>query len=149
MFWNKGLRQFSWDSQQGRDRATSGCNSFFLIGPILFLYYEKSMASSNLNSKLLRFHCAQCAHPNVGTGARKFLRKNNVSYGFIQCKWQLQWNSPRWNVLYFVDRTFVRILVGVFLTKNSISPDSIVDSIYLCNYRISFKLGIHPWEFVE
>ena len=33
-----------------------------LISPILFLYYEESLASSNLNSKLLRFHCA---HPNV------------------------------------------------------------------------------------
>ena len=32
------------------------------IGPILFLYYEESLLSSNLNSNLLRFHCA---HPNV------------------------------------------------------------------------------------
>ena len=34
------------------------------IGPILFLYYEENLVSSNLNSKLLRFHCA---HPNVHT----------------------------------------------------------------------------------
>jgi hypothetical protein len=34
------------------------------IGPILFLYYEESLVSSNLNSNLLRFHCA---HPNVYT----------------------------------------------------------------------------------
>ena len=34
------------------------------IGPILFLYYEKSLVSSNLNSKQLRFHGA---HPNVHT----------------------------------------------------------------------------------
>ena len=34
-----------------------------IIGPILFLYYEESLVSSNLNSsKLLRFHCA---HPNT------------------------------------------------------------------------------------
>ena len=32
------------------------------IRPILFLYYEESLVSSNLNSNLLRFHCA---HPNV------------------------------------------------------------------------------------
>ena len=32
------------------------------IGPILFLYYEESLVSLNLNSKQLRFHCA---HPNV------------------------------------------------------------------------------------
>ena len=32
------------------------------IGPILFLYYEESLLSSNLNSKQLRF---LCAHPNV------------------------------------------------------------------------------------
>ena len=28
--------------------------TFFLIGPILFLYYEESLVSSNLNSKLLK-----------------------------------------------------------------------------------------------
>ena len=32
------------------------------IGPILFLNYEESLVLSNLNSNLLRFHCA---HPNV------------------------------------------------------------------------------------
>ena len=36
---------------------------FFLMGPILFLYYEESLVSSNLNSKLLWFHSA---HPSVG-----------------------------------------------------------------------------------
>ena len=35
--------------------------AFFLIGPILFLYYEESLVSSNMNSNLLRFHGA---HPN-------------------------------------------------------------------------------------
>ena len=33
-----------------------------LIGPILFLHYEESLASSNLNFKLLRVNCA---HPNA------------------------------------------------------------------------------------
>ena len=32
------------------------------IGPILFLYYEESLVLSNLNSNLLRFHCA---HPTI------------------------------------------------------------------------------------
>ena len=32
------------------------------IGPILFLYYEESLVSSNLNSKQLRFHGA---HPRL------------------------------------------------------------------------------------
>ena len=32
------------------------------IGPILFLYNEESLVSSNLNSNILWFHCA---HPNV------------------------------------------------------------------------------------
>ena len=36
--------------------VTSGC--IFLIGPMLLLYYEESLVSSNLNSKLLWFHCA-------------------------------------------------------------------------------------------
>ena len=34
------------------------------IRPMLFLYYEESLVSSNLNTKLLRFHCA---HPNINT----------------------------------------------------------------------------------
>ena len=38
--------------------------TFILIGPILFLYYEESLVSSNLNSKLHRFHYA---HPNIDT----------------------------------------------------------------------------------
>ena len=46
----------------GRDRATSGCNKKKIFRPILFLYYKESLISSNLNSKLLRFHCA---HPNL------------------------------------------------------------------------------------
>ena len=32
------------------------------MGPILFLYREESLVSSNLNSKQLRFHGA---HPNL------------------------------------------------------------------------------------
>ena len=32
------------------------------INLILFLYYEESLVSSNLNSNLLRFNCA---HPNL------------------------------------------------------------------------------------
>ena len=54
--------QFSWDSQQGRNLATSGRNKKNSIGPILFLYYEESLVSSNLNSKLFRFHCVR---PNL------------------------------------------------------------------------------------
>ena len=46
--------QFSWDSQQGKNRAMSGHNKKVLIGQILFLYYEERVVSSNLNSNLLR-----------------------------------------------------------------------------------------------
>ena len=39
------------------DFEMSGRNTnVFLMGPILFLYYEESLVSSNLNSKLLWFH---------------------------------------------------------------------------------------------
>ena len=40
----------------------AGCNKKNSIGPILFLYYEESLVSSNLNSNQLRF---DCAHPTV------------------------------------------------------------------------------------
>ena len=36
------------------------------IGPILLLYYEESLVLSNLNSNLLRFHCAL---PNIHTAS--------------------------------------------------------------------------------
>ena len=42
------------------------------IGPILFLYYEESLLSSNLNSKLFRFHSA---HPNVLNLSGEILQK--------------------------------------------------------------------------
>ena len=44
------------------DFAKSGRNKNNLMGPILFLYYEESLVSSNLNSKLLWFHSVR---PNV------------------------------------------------------------------------------------
>ena len=56
------LAFLNWDSQQGRDLATSGRNKKKSIGPILFLCYEESLVSSNLNSKQLRFHGVR---PNV------------------------------------------------------------------------------------
>ena len=38
---------------------------FFQFGQTFSnMYYEESLVSSNLNSNLLKFHCA---HPNVGT----------------------------------------------------------------------------------
>ena len=46
----------NWDSQQGRDLATSGRNKKISIWPILYLYHEESLVSSNLNSKQLGFH---------------------------------------------------------------------------------------------
>ena len=45
------------------------------IKPILFLYYEESLVSSNLNSKLLRFHCS---HPNVHTPLSNFLVQRGI-----------------------------------------------------------------------
>ena len=56
------LEKLNWDSQQGRDRPMSGRNKKNSIGSILFLYYEKSLVSSNLNLKLFRFHCVR---PNL------------------------------------------------------------------------------------
>ena len=47
------LRFLNWDSQQSRDLAMSGRNKKTLIRPILFLYYEESLVSSNLKSNLL------------------------------------------------------------------------------------------------
>jgi len=50
------LAFLNWESQQGRDFAMPGSNKKISIGPILFLGYEESLVSSNLNSKQLRFH---------------------------------------------------------------------------------------------
>ena len=47
------LEKLNWDSQQGNVTVQQTKMS---IEPFLFLYYEVSLASSNLNSKQLRFH---------------------------------------------------------------------------------------------
>ena len=52
------LSQFSFST--GRQDATKKNSK----GPILFLYYEESLVSSNLNSELFRFHCVR---PNLST----------------------------------------------------------------------------------
>ena len=49
--------RINWDSQR------QGATKKISIRPILFIYYEKSLVSSNLNSKQLRFHGVR---PNVG-----------------------------------------------------------------------------------
>ena len=51
----------SWRCSVSALLAISDATKLFLIRPILFLYYEENLVSSNLNSNLLRFHCA---HPN-------------------------------------------------------------------------------------
>ena len=43
----------------GQRQSNVRTKHFFLIGPIFFLYYEESLVSSNLNSKLFRFHCVR------------------------------------------------------------------------------------------
>ena len=61
---------WNWNSQQGRDLATSGWNKKKSIGPILFLYYEESLVSSNFDSKQLWFHGVR---PSVHTVTYKVL----------------------------------------------------------------------------
>ena len=59
-------------------------NIFFNWSNLIFVHYEESLLSSNLNSKLFRFHIA---HPNLHTAhlLRSWLwlsriRKNSISY---------------------------------------------------------------------
>ena len=53
-FLQKGIEQKVNLMEQSQDSKKN------LIGPILFLYDEESLVLSNLNSKILRFHCT---HP--------------------------------------------------------------------------------------
>ena len=47
----------NWDSQQGRDRATSGPNKKNQLGQsYYYINYEEILVLSNLNSKQFRFH---------------------------------------------------------------------------------------------
>ena len=60
-------KQGSWKLRQPTGQRQSNAMTQpknISIGPILFLYYEECLVSSNLNSNLLRLHCA---HPNVHT----------------------------------------------------------------------------------
>ena len=67
------------DSQQGRDLATSGRNKK-IIRRILFLYYEESLVSSNLNSNLLRFHCAHPSTYDMCLQDTKLIKVPNLPY---------------------------------------------------------------------
>ena len=49
-------------SKESKNTMKMDDENKFQFGPILFLHYEVSLVSSNLNSNLHRFHCA---HPNV------------------------------------------------------------------------------------
>ena len=60
--WLSQFRKAKLRQPTGQRQSNVRMQNFFLIGPILFWYYEESLVSSNLNSNLLRFHCA---HPNV------------------------------------------------------------------------------------
>ena len=65
------LEKLNWDNQLGRDLSTSASNKKYSILPVLFLCYEESQVSSNLNSKQIRFHFA---HPNIHTYMNTYLR---------------------------------------------------------------------------
>ena len=74
----------------------------FLIGPILFLYYEESLVSSNLNSNLFRFHCVRPtvhtlhtsemipAHNVVHTTAMAMVTKNTTFDTVAACVKQVE-----------------------------------------------------------
>ena len=67
-----------------------------LMMPILFLYYEESMLSSNLNSKLFRF---RSAHPNQNTKKIPFLSVEQKNFGckipnfLLSTSLQQEWNQ--------------------------------------------------------
>ena len=78
----------NWDSQQGRKLATSGRSNKnkISIGPILFLYYEESLVSSNLNSKQLRFHGA---HPKLKVPFCDFIQNLSQALSIAYpCGWK-------------------------------------------------------------
>ena len=61
--------------QPTRQRLSSVRMQQKKINLILFLYYEESLMSSNLNSNLLRFHCA---HPNVHTKLQTYSTRTDI-----------------------------------------------------------------------
>ena len=64
----------------GQRQSNVMTQHFFLIGPILFLYYEESQVSSNLNSKLFRFHCVRPSVHTLGFNAQHEIQILNVIY---------------------------------------------------------------------
>ena len=105
----------NWNSQQGRDRAMSGCNKK-IIWPILSLYYEESLVSSNLNSNLLGFHCP---HPKLyilweRSSIFKVLLNSSRPKYFLQTNFHsfLVWVFPLYfnfisNPLFIQDQTYI------------------------------------------
>ena len=95
------LTFLNWDSQQSRTHQTKSS-----IGPILFLFYEESLVSSNLNSKLFMLHCVR---PSLHTYKVYFISvlalvpseswKNNflwIGMSFNQEKMSI-WNASIWD----------------------------------------------------
>ena len=93
------------------------------IGPILFLYYEESLVSSNLNSKQLRFHGA---HPNVqsspATGVIPFILNLGTNAWFTSQK-----NRKKSCIKKRIEKKRWWLLIN-----NAIVNLMIIDSIFKC-----------------
>ena len=76
------------------------------IGPILFLYYEESLISSNFNSKQLRFHGVR---PNV-CGLLKWIRA---------LQWCIQLKYESWKVSY---QSALRFQTSNFMNLGDAKP---------------------------
>ena len=88
----------NWDRA---DRVTSGGNKKKFIRPIWFLYYEESLVSSILNSKLLGFHCG---HPNlhIPTVKIEFFKSScSISYFSSDSRYYIVW--------YWLERNLTKL----------------------------------------
>ena len=71
-------RNLSETANRAETLQSQDATNFFLLGPILFSYYEESLVSSNLNSKLLQFHSVKPnLHANLFAHLRKSKRNNH------------------------------------------------------------------------
>ena len=113
----------NWDSQQGRDLTRSGHNKKKSIGPILFLYYEESLLSSSLNSKLFWFHCVR---PNTDTFSIAYSSFSSVLLKVLFRTFQYERPCMRIERYYIPDFFFIS-----FLTSISANCVRVVSSVML------------------
>ena len=122
------------------------------ILPILFLYYEESLVSSNLNSNILWFHCVR---PKLDTPALHVYVGLTLIQESRVCRCTLYINNHKlcfllWTLANVHDVTFhngwnFQVLSNKYETNSLVEKPSIFVNLLLYFLNIRFSLCLKPF----